>query len=122
MKVLIIEGTHHNVPSQIAARLAHKAILAGKTVEYREIRETPDIPKVYGLEDGDSFLEFMPSKPAPTGWAYFMVWKRIGNKLQNPQESIIQQAMRNGKLHYMVGGQWVRSSLKGFFPLVKAED
>jgi hypothetical protein len=113
-KVLIIDGRAQVLPSSIAARVAKKAILQGKSVQYRNASINDDIEKHYGIIIEDTFYEKIPnSKLAELpGYFWFVKWDIMGKKLVNPSVPFpIEKSMRRGKLHIMLQGEWVRANL-----------
>lgn len=113
-KVLIIDGRARVLPSSIAARVAKKAILQGKTVEYRRTYVNDEIEKHYGILMEDTFYEKIPNNELAElpGHFWFRKWDIIGKKLINPSVAFpIKKSMRRGKLHIMLNGEWVRANI-----------
>lgn len=112
-KVLIIDGKTRVLPSSLAARVAKKAILQGKKVEYREAKISDDIQKHYGIIMEDTFYEKIPNNELAElpGHFWFRKWDIIGKKLINPSVAFpIKKSMRRGKLHIMLQSEWVRAN------------
>jgi len=112
-KILIIDGKTRVMSSSIAARVAKKAILQGKTIEYRRVQINDEVEKHYGILTEDSFYEKIPNNELAElpGHFWFRKWDIIGKKLINPSVAFpIKKSMRRGKLHIMLQSEWVRAN------------
>lgn len=113
-KVLIIDGKTRALPSSLAARVAKKAMLQGKTVEYRDVRVNDDVEKHYGILMEDSFYERIPNNELAElpGHFWFRKWDIMGKKLMNPSVAFpAEKSMRRNKLHILLQGEWVRANV-----------
>lgn len=124
-KILIIDGRARVLPSSIAARVAKKAILQGKSVEYRRAQVNDEIEKHYGILMEDTFYEKIPNNELAElpGHFWFRKWDIMGKKLMNPSVAFpIEKSMRRGKLHILLQGEWVRANLCTTHILFKGEN
>lgn len=113
-KILIIDGRTRVLPSSLAARYAKKAILQGKSVEYRNVWVNDDVEKHYGILMEDCFYEKISNNELAElpGFFWFRKWDIMGKKLVNPSVAFpIEKSMRGGKLRIMLEGEWVRANL-----------
>jgi len=113
-KILIIDGRARVLPSSVAARVAKKAILQGKEVEYRRAQVNDDVEKHYGILMEDTFYEKIPNNELAElpGHFWFRRWSVTGKKLINSSVPFpIEKSMKRGKLHIMLQGELVRANL-----------
>lgn len=124
-KILIIDDRARVLPSSIAARMAKKAILQGKTVEYRRAQVNDEIEKHYGILVEDCFYEKIPNNELAElpGHFWFRKWDVTGKKLINPSVPFpIEKSMRRNKLHILLDGEWVRANICTTHILFKGEN
>ena len=115
MKVLIIDGSPESCQTpKIAAMYASRAILAGKSVEYRELEDVQaPVEKHLGLVNNGKFYEKLKDSLMPeiAGFWWFREWELEDNNIFSPKAPVpVMKSIKRGKLHILLNGEQIRAN------------